>query len=151
MTNLRKFAAGDWGAVREIEKDSFLDGRPRPLEKYLREHPKEFIVAENEKKIVGYIAGRIKHDSSATIAFLAVTPAFRRRGIGQKLSAYLISHFKRKGMKEILVCARVNNEPSISLYRKLGFEIVKKIEGYYRNGDDAFVMKKYLDKMAEDE
>ena len=39
---------------------------------------------------------------------------------------------------------RVTNESGISLYKKLGFEITRTINGYYSDGEDAYVMTKRL-------
>ncbi|MDR0797125.1 MAG: ribosomal-protein-alanine acetyltransferase, partial [Nitrososphaerota archaeon] len=39
---------------------------------------------------------------------------------------------------------RVTNEPAISLYKKLDFEISRTINGYYSDGEDAYVMTKKL-------
>ncbi|MEM3794231.1 MAG: ribosomal-protein-alanine N-acetyltransferase RimI, partial [Candidatus Bathyarchaeia archaeon] len=39
---------------------------------------------------------------------------------------------------------RVSNDPAISLYRRLGFEVVKISRGYYVDGEDAYVMARRL-------
>jgi len=39
---------------------------------------------------------------------------------------------------------RVTNEPGVTLYKKLGFEVSRKINGYYSDGEDAYVMTKKL-------
>ena len=42
---------------------------------------------------------------------------------------------------------RVTNEAGITLYKKLGFEITRTINGYYSDGEDAYVMTKRLTKL----
>jgi ribosomal-protein-alanine N-acetyltransferase len=39
---------------------------------------------------------------------------------------------------------RVTNEAAISLYKKLGFEVTRTINGYYSDGEDAYVMTKKI-------
>ena len=142
MIKLRKFSESDLRAVRKIERASFPGRKPRPLEKYVREHPEECIVAENENKVVGYIVGRVKQNSIGVIAFLAVEPSSRGKGIGEKLIRHLANGFEKKNIKETLLYVRARNDTAIALYQKLGFAISKKIEKYYRDGDDALVMEK---------
>ena len=44
--------------------------------------------------------------------------------------------------KQCFLEVRVTNEPAISLYKKLGFEITRTVNGYYSDGEDAYVMTK---------
>jgi len=39
---------------------------------------------------------------------------------------------------------RVTNDPGVSLYKKLGFEVTRTLHGYYSDGEDAYVMTKQL-------
>jgi ribosomal-protein-alanine N-acetyltransferase len=39
---------------------------------------------------------------------------------------------------------RVTNDVGIALYKKLGFEVSKTINGYYSDGENAYVMTKKL-------
>ena len=48
--------------------------------------------------------------------------------------------------KQCFLEVRVTNDAGISLYKKLGFEVTRTINGYYTDGEDAYVMsKKTLD------
>jgi ribosomal-protein-alanine N-acetyltransferase len=38
----------------------------------------------------------------------------------------------------------VTNDPGVSLYKKLGFEVSRTLNGYYSDGEDAYVMSKKL-------
>jgi len=51
-----------------------------------------------------------------------------------------IEKFKKHNVSEIYLEVRVTNYPAINLYKKLNFEIVKVIPGYYSDGEDAYVM-----------
>jgi len=39
---------------------------------------------------------------------------------------------------------RGSNLPAVSLYRKMGFEVMRTIRGYYADGEDAYVMARKL-------
>ena len=131
----------------EIEKASFPDREAWSrvyLEILYRKYPPGFIIAENNGKVIGYTIGRPQNrapaERVAEIVSLAVDPTWRQKGVGAKLTNFLIEHFKEKGLKEISLCVRTKNKKGISFYQKLGFKILKTIKNYYRNGDDAFLM-----------
>lgn len=146
MIRIRKFALSDLPKVMKIERVSFpyQENFPKFLfEKYYREYPNGFIVAENENEIRGYTIGRPKN-GGAEIISLAVDSKWRRKGIGTKLTNFLIGHFKGRGLKEVFLHVRTKNKAGISFYQKLGFKILKTIKNYYRNGNDAYLMRKEM-------
>ena len=143
MIKLRRFLLSDLKEIMEIERASF----PRKqvyskfrFERYSQKCPESFIVAESENEVVGYTIGKSKN-GSAEIISLAVKPSFRQKGIGRKLTNFLISFLKKRGVKEIFLEVRTINKIAISFYRNLGFKISKILKNYYRNGDDAYLMK----------
>lgn len=146
MIKFRKFSLSDLPEVMEIEKASFPATKAYPkrrFEKYYKKYPIGFIVAEKKREIIGYIVGQIKKDS-AEIVSLAIKPAWRRKGVGTAFINYLIDHFKKNGYREIFLRTRTKNKFVISFYQNIGFKIIKIIKNYYRNGDDAYLMKKNL-------
>ena len=55
-----------------------------------------------------------------------------------------IKGLKLRGCKEAYLEVRVSNIPAISLYEKLGFRKESVINGYYRDGEAAYLMVKDL-------
>jgi len=144
MIKIRKFELSDLPAVMEIEKISFPKTQAYPrsyFQKYYQKYPESFIVVETQGEIVGYAISRFKEDLGEFIS-LAVKPKFRRKGIGANLTKFLIEHFQKKNIKKVFLHVRARNKKAVSFYKNLGFEILKKIENYYRNSDDAYLMKK---------
>jgi len=143
MIKLRKFEFSDLNQVIEIEKVSFpkrqVYSRHR-FERYFKEYPEEFIIAENKGKVVGYTICELKNDSAEIIS-LAVASTWRQKGIGKALTSFLINHFKESGIKEIFLHVRIKNKVAVSFYQKFGFKILKTIKNYYQNGGDAYLMK----------
>jgi ribosomal-protein-alanine N-acetyltransferase len=143
---LRRFSLADLDKILEIEKLSFpyREAWSKEYFKILyQKNPEEFIVAEENGKVVGYTIGQLKNDSAEIIS-LAVAPNWRKKGIGKALTEFLINHFRGKKIKEIFLHVRTKNEVATSFYQNLGFEVSKTIKNYYRNGDDAHFMKKEL-------
>jgi len=148
MIKLRRFSLSDLKEVIEIGGVSFLKRPPYPRSYFLtyyQKYPEGFIVAENRGEIIGYTIGQLKHPATVErvgeFISLAVKPDFQKKGVGTKLTIFLINHFKEKGVKEVSLNVRVRNKIAISFYQNLGFKILKRVENYYRNGDDAYLMR----------
>ena len=148
MLKLRQFLLSDLDQILKIEEVSFPKRLAYPkllFERYYRQYPEGMIVAESEGRIIGYTIGQLKRESAEIIS-LAVDPNWRGKGIGKKLTNFLLEHFKEKGTKKISLHVRTENEIAISFYKNLGFKILKTTKNYYQNGDDAFLMKKEIKK-----
>ena len=68
---------------------------------------------------------------------IIVDPNYRRLNIGFKLMNYLIDNSD----KDILLEVASTNDSAIRLYEKCGFKKIGVREKYYRNSDDAYIMK----------
>lgn len=150
MIKIRKFSLSDLEEVMKIGRTSFPKNKTYSedyFQKCYQKYPEGFIVAENKGKIVGYAISQLKRGISirriGKFISLAVKPEFRQKGVGKKLVNSLINNFKKK-VKEISLTMRTKNKIAISFYQNLGFKIIKKIENYYRNNDDAYIMKKEI-------
>jgi ribosomal-protein-alanine N-acetyltransferase len=71
-------------------------------------------------------------------------PQARRRGVAQAVINKALDGMRYYKAKQAFLEVRVTNEPAISLYKKLGFEVSRTINGYYSDGEDAYVMTKKL-------
>lgn len=146
MMTIRKFSFSDLNEMMEIEKTSFPNQKVWPkkyFKKLHQKYPEGFLVVESERKIVGYIIGQ-KELKEAKIISLAITPNWRKKGIGTILIKFLINYFKKEGVKKISLHTRTKNKIGILFLKKLDFEISKKIKNYYQNGDDAYLMRKKI-------
>jgi ribosomal-protein-alanine N-acetyltransferase len=116
--------------------------------------PEAFIVAEENGEVVGYIMCRVELGLSnfglsglikkGHIVSVAVLPQYRRKGIGQALIMKAMDGMRTYNAKQCFLEVRVTNTPAINLYKKLGFEITRTINGYYSDGEDAYVMSRKL-------
>jgi ribosomal-protein-alanine N-acetyltransferase len=145
MIKLRRFLLTDLEEVMKIEKVSFPNRETwskANFERFYRKYPKGFIIAESKEKIIGYAIGELKNNIEGEIVSLAVAPGWRRRGVGKKLTNFLISHFKEKGVKEIFLHVRTKNKAAISFYKTFDFKILKTEKKYFQNGEDAYLMRR---------
>lgn len=114
--------------------------------------PETFIIAEAQGLIVGYIMCRMEHGFSdlrrlrfakkGHIISVAVMPNYRNQGIASSLVEQALSGLSALDADECYLEVRINNNPAINLYKKIGFEITRTIPRYYYDGSDAHVMTK---------
>ena len=152
---LRKFTPNDLQTVMHINRlclpENYMDFFFMDL--YQR-FPETFIVAEQDGKIVGYIMCRIEVGLASLglgglirkghVVSIAVLPQGRRKGVAQALMTAAMEGMSHYKAKLCYLEVRVTNEPGVSLYKKLGFEVSRTINGYYSDGEDAYVMTKKL-------
>ena len=97
------------------------------------------LVVEEDKQIIGYAIVWYYADE-LHISNFAISPEYRRRGLGRRLLNYimnLVSDYKFAYLE-----VRMSNRPAIALYEQYGFEPLYVRERYYRNGEDAVIMVK---------
>lgn len=136
----------DLKQVMEIEKDSFPD--PWHISFYKRQlHPRNknshLFVARLKNEVVGYVVFYINCDE-AHIMNIAVAAEHRRQGVARYLLTYALEIIKENVSETIYLEVAVNNSAACHLYRQFGFEVYGRRKRYYRNGGDAYVMRKHL-------
>ena len=81
----------------------------------------------------------------AHILNVCIAEAYRNRGIGRHLLAYLLERAQASGMAEAFLEVRPSNVAAIRLYQSMGFEQVGQRRGYYQASggrEDAAVLRK---------
>jgi ribosomal-protein-alanine N-acetyltransferase len=149
---IREFRPEDLDTVALINRVCLPENySPSFFLEHYYENPKIFLVAEVDKKIVGYNMCRIEFGvSNVRTAFvkkghvisIAVMQDYRGLGIGTALMERELAGVKEGGAREIYLEVRVSNNVAVGLYKKLGFKINKVSDAYYRDGENAYVMVK---------
>ena len=153
--SLRRFTPSDLDAVININRVCL----PENYAAYFfmdtfNTHPESFIVVESQGNVVGYIMCRVEHGFSdlkklrfvkkGHVISVAVMPDFRRLGMGSALVKDALSALSNLHVDECYLEVRISNDAAITLYRRLGFDIVRTIPRYYYDSSDAYVMAKEL-------
>ncbi len=74
-------------------------------------------------------------DERAHLVLLAVRPAHRRLGIGQRLLEWMLQSARAAGMASIHLELRSGNDAARRFYRAMGFYETVLVPGYYRGGE----------------
>ena len=153
---VREFRPEDLESVMLINKVCLPENySPDFFMEHHWENPRIFLVAQIGEKVVGYNMCRIESGISnikrdfakkGHVISIAVLEDYRGMGIGQKLMEEGMKNVRECGASEIYLEVRQSNLPAIQLYRKLGFRAVRVLEGYYRDGENAYMMAANLEE-----
>lgn len=152
---LRKFTPDDLQSVMQINRICLPENYTNFFFIDLHQRfPETFIVAEENGKIVGYIMCRIEVGLSnfglgglmrkGHVVSIAVLPHVRRKGVAQALMTTAMEGMRYYKAKQCYLEVRVTNVAGVALYKKLGFDVSRTIEGYYSDGENAYLMTKKL-------
>lgn len=120
----------------------------------LNEFPNTFIVAELDGQVVSYVMCRIEYGLSVMKRFglarkghiisIATLEAHRGKGVGTNLIQRAMDEMRKGGCKEVFLEVRVTNNDAVALYRKLAFQVSGTMQGYYKDGESAYLMAQQL-------
>ena len=148
----REFREDDLDRVIHINRSCLPENYPSFFFMSIHyKYPKSFKVAETQDNgIVGYCMWRIEKGLSnfglrwtkkAHLVSIAVLEESRKHGIGETLLLKGMQSMKEDyGAPEFILEVRLSNSAAIAMYKKHSFKIIKTLEGYYRDGEDAYMM-----------
>lgn len=121
--SIRPMTYNDIKTVTKIDQDCFLYIWKQSQDVIRRafEQSSYTTVAVLEDEIVGFQIST-SHRAIAHLARLAVLPKFQGQHIGQALVQNMLRHYSRPWIHEITVNTQHDNQVSLSLYNKMGFE-----------------------------
>jgi ribosomal-protein-alanine N-acetyltransferase len=106
------------------------------------------LIAESGRGPAGYLIGR-EVAGTGEVLNLAVSPEFRRRGIGGALLEAGLTTLRRRKVDEVFLEVRESNISAQALYLGYGFRPVGQRAAYYRNPkEDALVLRLELEQRA---
>jgi ribosomal-protein-alanine acetyltransferase len=120
-------------------------------------HPDSFylVLREDEsKELVGYGGLRTSQapGGQGDIQTMAVAPSHQGKGLGGMLLDALLTQAWRRGVDEVFLDVRADNNIAKGLYERAGFREIARRSGYYQPGHvDAIVMHKARDDRSTHE
>jgi len=94
----------------------------------------------SDDDVIGFAATR----RDGYILFLAVAPEFRGDGFGKRLVATVADNHST-----VTCHARSTNQDALEFYEHLGFEVKRRVNGYYEDGGDAYYLRLGEDGLKE--
>lgn len=132
-------------ALSELDKECFsVPWSEKSFEDEAKNKLAVYYIAIEKEKIVGY-AGFWHVADEGDITNIAVSPEYRRRGIGSRLLELLIKAAVQKKLAFLTLEVRESNAAAVSLYEHYGFQRIGTRKRYYTNPvEDALIMTLYF-------
>ena len=102
------------------------------------------LIARINSEIAGFIIGAAYYERNAQLGHILtvdVTPAYRQKGVAQKLLQEIEKIFKEKGFRASYLEVREDNIAALRLYRKLGYKKIAKLKNYYGTAHGIYLKK----------
>lgn len=148
--SIRPATRADLLEVFRIEQRSFPSPWPYAAFEAFLEEP-GFLVACRGEVVVGYVVADVVPNHGRDLGHvkdLAVHPDHRGRGVGSALLSRALRILADRSVASVKLEVRESNDPAQGLYRRFGFEPLRRVSGYYDDGEDAVVMVRRLDAGA---
>lgn len=145
--NTRLMSISDFEQVQEIDiltqvqylGNKFNDFSPEEKKKHLVSRQEDFeinvetklcCVAEDNNTVIGFLFAHqlLPLKDFIFVRYIAVHPQYQDKGVGSLLYAELIKNAKKKKVKQIRSLINLDNQKSIKLHEKLGFELCDRKE-----------------------
>ena len=105
---------------------------PEEIQKKLARDPDLFLVAEDNRQIIGTVIGG--YDGRRGLIYhLAITASFRGQGIGSRLMEELESRLRSKGCLRCYLLVTADNPEGMQYYEKHGWERMDFVVPYGKN------------------
>ena len=143
MIEIVEMTAAHTGQIAELEKVCFHDPwSEKSIASEVDSRLSLWLVAVDGENVAGYV-GSQSVLGETDMMNIAVSPDYRRQGVGERLVTELISRLREKGNHSLMLEVRISNVPAQQLYEKLGFAQVGRRKNYYRNPrEDALILRK---------
>lgn len=130
--NIRCFRNGDNYTKHTFE---YLLNEPRTL---------SYRMVTPAEEMVGFAFVMVNENNAAHLTTIGVAPEHRRRKIAVRLLEHVEESLRKREIGTLMLEVRVSNTMAQDLYRRVGYIIVQRINKYYNNGEDCFLMMKAL-------
>lgn len=98
-------------------------------------------------ELVGFVFITLAQDGAGHITTIGIAPEHRRRGLARQLMLRSEEALRNRKIETVFLEVRVSNISAQNLYRELGYSVVQKLEKYYSNGEDGYLMVKSLPRI----
>ncbi|HLY93056.1 MAG TPA: N-acetyltransferase [Candidatus Angelobacter sp.] len=152
MLSVRKYQAGDFKRLIEIDHSCFVEGIAYSEEemRYFLAVPTAIsLVGVDGEKILGFIIAdrfrpRRASRSVGKIITIDVAPEAQHSGAGTLLMNAAEAELKQAGCDYVSLEVAVDNEPALRFYKKHGYSVLKVLPRYYLDSIDGLLMGKKL-------
>ena len=130
--NLRCFQQGDNYTRHAFD---YLFNDPNTL---------SYRVVDGGGELVGFVFVMVNENGAAHLTTIGIAPEHRRRGLAKRLLKHVEAALIKREISTLVLEVRVSNTHAQDLYRRCGYYVVQRVNRYYLNGEDCYLMVKSL-------
>jgi ribosomal-protein-alanine N-acetyltransferase len=149
--SLRQLLLSDLNELWQLDMRCFVDGEAYEREtfRYLLSNPDAIArqIRSEYDEMSAFAIGVIEQDGVGHITTVGVAPEYRRRGLARLILQEIERSFSVRGVTTVRLEVRTLNVAAQKLYENLGYVTVQRMNQYYSNGDDGYLMVKSLQKL----
>jgi len=146
---MRPLALSDLNELYQLDMRCFLDGEAYEREtfRFLLNNPKAIArqIRSDYDEMAAFGIGVIEESGIGHVTTVAVAPEYRRRGLARLILHEIERSFAARSVATIRLEVRTNNQAAQQLYEQVGYVIIQRMNRYYSNGDDGYLMVKSLE------
>ena len=142
---IRKVQARDLDQINRIADAVLRENYSLELFTHLFERAGgAFMAALDREEVLGFVLSVPLTSRTMRILMIAVRAEHQSRGIGKMLLESSKEHSVTRMMNKIVLEVGVDNDRAVEFYSRNGFSVVSRINEYYNDRTDAYVMKCFL-------
>ncbi len=151
MWTLRKVERADVDGLFQLDQQCFAPGIAYSRAEMLRfvsgPHAISLLAESASGALVGFIIAEMRRKGDMRLGHIVtidVAESMRRKGLGRALLFAVEKRLREMGIGQVRLEVAVNNLGAQAFYEQEQFARIGRIEGYYADRTDAFVMEKTL-------
>jgi ribosomal-protein-alanine N-acetyltransferase len=141
----KKSDANEISALSRDEIEHGLRRRytPERIRELMESTSKNIVVARDKKTLLGFGIMTYRNND-ANLDLLAVKDRYRGNGIARDIVEWLIAVAMEAGAHSVYVQVRKSNEGAVKFYRRLSFQKIDELVGYYQGKETGVIFCKTL-------
>jgi ribosomal-protein-alanine N-acetyltransferase len=147
MNTTGKFMGQSWDELSEvIEFDRHHFPQPWKAEQWQELDRKHSLLFQlKQKELLGFaLFSRVKGDDLAHLLKICLSPELRGQGLALAFWTQIVEQLRLSGVSSVFLEVEETNLRAIHFYRKIGFEPLRLIKGFYSSGAHALTMQLML-------
>jgi ribosomal protein S18 acetylase RimI-like enzyme len=149
---IREYRPEDFERIYRIDQAAF-----DPALSYSREDLRSFVLTRRSRTLVAEVDGEVAAFVNAVcvqrgwgvVITLDVAPERQRLGIGSRLMTAIEEWLAGQGVRLVALETPADESGARQFYERHGYQVERRVRGYYHGRLDAFSMTKRLDAGSE--
>jgi ribosomal protein S18 acetylase RimI-like enzyme len=145
---VREYRPEDFERIYRIDQAAFdpaLAYSRLELRAFVLARRSRTLVAEADGEVVGFVNAMCLPRGWGVVITLDVAPEWQRQGVGSRLLAAIEAWLAGEGVRAVALETPADESGARQFYERHGYQVERRVRGYYHGRLDAFSLTKRLD------